>query len=257
MTARIDALRARIYRPLAAIALAALFASCAAHRPPSTITPAPAPAVSEPSAAPPVAPETPAAADTALERSTITATAQRTPLQLVYAWTLQERDGRFSGKAAARVEPPDRARLDLFGPRGDGYLSAAVVGSEVRVPEGFRAQAGVVPAPALLWTALGTLHPPEGARLTSAGRSGDRTQLDYARGSEKWHFDVVSARLRHAEMETGAHRYTVDLKGDGPLGLPKQAVYRDYADFRELTLTLDQAHEAQPFPPDTWIPGGR
>jgi hypothetical protein len=251
MTARIDALRARIYRPLAVIGLAAVFVGCAAHRPP----PAVAPVASAP-AAPPSAPETPAATDAALERATIAATAPRTPLQLVYGWTLQERDGRFSGKAAARVEPPDRARLDLFGPRGDGYLSAAVVGSEVRVPEGFRAQAGVVPAPPLLWTALGTLHPPEGARLTSAARSGDRTQLAYARGSEKWHFDVVGARLRHAEMETGANRYTVDLKGDGPLGLPKQAVYRDYADFRELTLTLDQAHEAQPFPPDTWTPGG-
>ena len=68
----------------------------------------------------------------------------------------------------------------------------------------------------------------------------------------------VGPGVVHAEMQpAGGGRYTVDLKGEGPRGLPRQAVYRDYAAFRELTLTLDRADEAQPFPPDTWSPGGR
>ncbi len=115
-----------------------------------------------------------------------------------------------------------------------------------------------MPAPTLLWTALGVLHPPADAQLTAARRSGAETRLEYARGNERWKFTVVGNAVRHAEMQpAGGGRYTVDLKGEGARGLPKQAVYRDYAAFRELTLTLDRADEAQPFPPDTWSPGGR
>ena len=118
--------------------------------------------------------------------------------------------------------------------------------------------ASVIPPPALLWTALGVLNPPPRARLTVARREGDQTQLEYARGAERWRFTLVGGALSRAELDgAGSGRLTVELKGTGPLGLPKQAVYRDYAAFRELTLTLDRADEAEPFPPATWSPGGR
>lgn len=200
-----------------------------------------------------------AAPDTAgLVARAVQATAPRRALRLVFSWSLQERDGRFSGQGVARVDERYRARLDLFGPRGEGYVSAAVVGEELRVPPSFQQQAGVVPAPALLWSALGVLRPPADARLTRIARSGDQATLEYARGDEHWRFTLVGDRVRGAELDRPrGGRQTVELRGEGPLGLPKTAVYRDYAAFRELTLTLDRANEAESFPPDTWSPGGR
>ena len=278
MPIRIDAQSDRVYRPHqgtgtlragALLALATVLTACGPHAPPAT--PAPGGTAVRAPAAPPVQGATKATAtQTALpengagpaaveiERAAVAAAAlPATPLRLVYSWSLLDRDAKFSGQAATRVQPPDRARLDLFGPRGEGYLSAALVGSDLRVPTSLQERASLVPAPPLLWTTLGVLRPPADARLTDARRSGDETRLEYVRGNERWKFTVVGRSVRHAEMQpAGGGRYTVDLKGDGARGLPKQAVYRDYAAFRELTLTLDRADEAQPFPPDTWSPGG-
>jgi len=196
--------------------------------------------------------------DEQLARDAIAATAPRSPRRLVFAWALKDRDARFNGQGVARVEPPYRARLDLFGPRGEGYVSAAAVGAELRIPPAAQSQAAMLPPPALLWTALGVLNPPGDARLTGASRQGDETRLEFARGGERWRFTLVGGRLRRAELDgAGPGRQTVELSGEGALGLPRSAVYRDYAEFRELTLTLDRANEAESFPPETWSPGGR
>ncbi len=253
-----------------ALALAGV-AACAHRAPPASPTPQGSPAAPGESAAPaspgaatnaaPPASAPAAAGDTAaadVARAAIAATAPKRPMKLVFAWSLQDRDARFSGKGAARIEPPYRARLDLFGPRDEGYLSAAVVGEDLRIPPAAQAQAAVVPPPALLWTALGVLNPPADARLTTARRDGDQTELDYTRGPERWRFTLLAGRLSRVQFDrSGAGRLTVELKGTGPEGLPKQAVYRDYAAFRTLTLTLDRADEAEPFPPAIWSPGGR
>ncbi|HEX9106998.1 MAG TPA: hypothetical protein VF832_07215, partial [Longimicrobiales bacterium] len=278
MPTRIDAPCGRVYRSLlarsrrsawrsSALALALAFgelAGCA--KPASPASPSPQATAAAPAsgsgAGSLASPDKPAAGglepDTALARAAIAATAPKAPLKLVFGWSLQDRDAHFGGKAAARIEPPYRARLDLFGPRGEGYLSAAVVGEAVRIPPSAQSQAGVIPPPALLWTALGVLSPPADARLVATRRDGEQTLLEYARGAERWRFTLVGGALRRAEVDgAAAGRLTVELKGGGALGLPKQAVFRDYAAFRELTLTLDRADEAQSFPPDTWTPGGR
>ena len=277
MPTRIDAPGGRVYRFLTtwtrcvarsgctlALALVALGA-CARSAPPPIPTPQGTGAATA-SGTPAGTPAAPALAsssvsdgpDTALASAAVAATAPKTPLKLVFGWSLQDRDAHFGGKGAARMEAPYRARLDLFGPRGEGYLSAAVVGEDVRIPPSVESQAQVVPPPALLWTALGVLSPPADARLMATRRDGEQTQLEYARGGERWRFTLVGGVLRRAEVDgSAAGRLTVELKGRGALGLPRQAVYRDYAAFRELTLTLDRADEAEPFPPDTWTPGGR
>ncbi len=257
---RIDRLPAAAYRFLSAawLTVAVAAAGCAGRAAPAS--PAPA-AGSAPSSAAPATAVTAAVgaaeADSAIARAAVAATAPKRPLKLVFRWSLQDRDAHFSGQGAARMEPPYRARLDLFGPRNEGYLSAAVVGEDLRIPAAVQAQAAVVPAPALLWTTLGVLNPPSGARLVAVRRAGEETRLEYARGPEHWRFTLVGGALRRAELDgSGAGRQTVELKGVGPLGLPQQVVFRDYAAFRELTLTLDRADEAEPFPPDVWTPGG-
>jgi hypothetical protein len=230
-------------------AMAFLLGACAAHRPPLAPTP-----LGAGGTAAPAGPASPT--DAELARAAIAATTPRTPVQLVFDWKLRDRDARFSGQGVARIEAPYRARLDLFGPRGESYLSAAIVDASLRVPEALRERAAMVPPPALLWSALGVVAPPADGRLTGVRRSGGETRLEYLRGDERWRFTLVDQRLRSAELDRpGAARQAVELKGTGALGLPKQAVFRDYATFRELTLTLDRAHEAQSFPPDIWSPG--
>ncbi|HET9985668.1 MAG TPA: hypothetical protein VFQ38_18870 [Longimicrobiales bacterium] len=209
-----------------------------------------------PAATAPASQPTPPVADVEVERAAVAATALHQPVQLVFDWNMRDRDARFGGRGSARAEPDYKARLDLFGPRGEGYFSAAVVDTTLRVPAAV-ADRVPVPPPALLWSTLGVFHPPADARLAATRRQGDETRLDYTRGNERWRFTLVGGRLSRAELDRSGGRQTVELEGTAELGLPKRAVYRDYAAFRELTLTLDHANAAQPFPPDTWTPGAR
>lgn len=197
-----------------------------------------------------------AAASAALERDLVAATAPDRPLRVRFDWTLRERDGRFRGRGVARLEPPYRARLDLFGPRGETYLSAAIVNGELRMPP--QSTDAPVPPPALLWSTLGVLLPPPGAQLAGSRHDGDRVRLEYTGARGRWRFEFERQRLRHAGWErTGGGRHTVELEGVGRFDLPQQAVYRDWAAFRELSLTLDEVKHVEPFPPETWVLGAR
>lgn len=172
----------------------------------------------------------------------------------MFAWTFSEQSARFNGRGSTRVEPPYRARLDLFGPRGETYLAAATVGDELRLPPNM--PANLIPPVALLWSAMGVLRVPEGATLELTHQSGDTLTVGYARAEERWRFRAVQGRLQYVEWNgPGAGRRTVELRGAAAHGLPQVAVYRDWAAFRELTLTLEQVNEVQAFPPDTWYPG--
>ena len=187
-----------------------------------------------------------------LETEAVRATAPSAPLHILFDWTAREPDARFAGRGVARVEPPYRARLDLFGPRGEGYLSAAVVGGESRFPRDVPPDA-VPPAP-LLWSVLGVVFPPEEATLVGASAEGDETRLDFERNGERWTYLLEAGRLRRVEWNVGGRRYTVELEGTGPHGLPRKAVYRDWAAFTELTLDLDEVERVEPFAPDIWTP---
>lgn len=191
----------------------------------------------------------------AIEREAVLHTAPEGALQIIFEWRAREREGRFEGRGAARVQDPYHARLDLFGPRGEGYLSAALVGDELRLP---RAGSEIeLPPPALLWSVLGIFHPPQGAELVATQRDGRKARLDYRRGGDRWRFEFEDGRLRRAEwVPNGGGKHTVELRGDAAYSLPAEAVYRDWVAFTELTLKLDEAERVEPFPPDVWTPGG-
>ena len=107
----------------------------------------------------------------ALESAATAATEPKQRLRIVFDWTLQERDAKFSGSGAIRAESPYHVRLDLFGPRGEGYLSAALVDWDLRLPPG--APQDLLPPPAMLWSVFGVFRPPQGAQLVST-KTGDR-----------------------------------------------------------------------------------
>jgi hypothetical protein len=185
------------------------------------------------------------------EREAVQATTPNKPLRIVFDWEAREREARFTGRGAARVEAPELARLDLFGPRGESYLSAAVVNGEVRMPPS--GTSAMIPPPALLWGALGVFQPPAGAELTASIRDGKRTRLEYRAGRDRWTFEFNDERLRRVEWNgPDGGRNTVELKGEGPARLPREAVYRDWKAFTELKLKLGEVEEVDSFPPDTW-----
>lgn len=184
-------------------------------------------------------------------RAAMEANRHTSPLWIIFDWEAREREGRFTGQGAARVEAPDRARLDLFGPRGESYLSAAIVDGEIRLPNS--AAADVVPPPALLWGALGIFQPPAGGELTRSVRNNGGLRLEYRDGDDLWTFEFQQDRLRRVELKgrDGAKK-TIELKGEGGASLPREAIYRDWAAFTELKLKLGEVEEVDSFPPETW-----
>ncbi|MFW5951219.1 MAG: hypothetical protein ACOCVZ_03780 [Gemmatimonadota bacterium] len=181
----------------------------------------------------------------------IAATAPDRPLRVVFEWTMLDGEARFTGSGAARIEPPYRARLDLFGPRGEAYASAAVVDADVRLPPGTRN----VPLPpaAMMWALLGVVRPPDQAVLAATERRDDRTVLYYVVDDGRLRYTLAGRRLVAARWDHGG-RMDVEL-GPARSGIPARAAYRDWSGHTELIMNLEQVDEVESFPTDIWNPG--
>lgn len=214
---------------LTVVALATLLPACATRSTPSTANPA--------------------AAAAAIER-----TAPERPLRAIFSWQVQERDARFDGSGAARIEPPYRARLDLFGPRGDAYLSAAVVDSEIRLPPGVRAPVQL-PSPSMMWAVLGVVRPPDQAVLAGTREDGSDLELHYTVAEDRLVYLLGNGRLRRATWKGSGRRMSVELEGARG-ALPGRAVYRDWSGHTELVIRMDEVDEVDTYPPEIWRPGG-
>lgn len=176
-------------------------------------------------------------------------------LHIIFDWTAIGRDDRFEGRGALRLAPGYRARLDLFGPRGDGLLSAVLLDDRMAVADD--GNAALLPPPALLWSVLGIFRPPADAALTGTARTAAGSMLEYGADRSRWRFHFASDRLVQVEWDAGSSRRTVAIGGYHVLGVPTAARYRDHADFRELSLTLIEVHEVAPFDPEIWRVSGR
>jgi len=239
-----------IHRLSSAAFAAALLAACAAASAPAGTPPAgPAPVPAAGSASAAADPDSIAAA---LRRATLPSS----PKQAQFGWSLDEAGSRFNGRGVARYHAPDRFRLDLFGPRGETVLAAALVGETPRVPaavtERFK-----LPSPALLWAAVGVVRPPSAARLTSATDEGGRVTVRYDLGAE----GTLEYRARGGRLESlrrlkgSAVQESVDLDRAAG-GALKSARYRDWIALRNLNLTLESSTDAATFPDDVWSPPG-
>jgi len=178
------------------------------------------------------------------------------PQQAAFGWELDEAGARLRGRGVIRAHAPERLRLDLFGPRGETYLAAALVGESFRVPP---AVAGrfALPSPALLWGALGVIRPPTGSRLVAASTEGEATTLRYqVADGETVEFRAEGARLRSVRRvgKSGA-RETVELTRSAS-GEIQRVEYRDWAAYRTLVLTPESITNVQALPESTWTPAG-
>ena len=224
------------------MALAAALAACAPAAPPQG--PAPAPVPGEPAA-----PDPALLADEAAR-----ATVPASPRQVSFAWELDEAGARFRGKGVGRIVAPHRVRLDLFGPRGETYLAAALVDGEARVPPALVGRFEL-PSPALLWGAMGVIAPPAEARLLAATREGAVTILRYQLGPDVLEYRARDGRLQSVRRSArGGTAESIDLDYDA--GALSAARYRDWAAYRTLNLTLESSTDVPSFPESTWRPPG-
>ena len=196
----------------------------------------------------------PAELAAALQRETTPAG----PRQASFGWELNEGGTRVNGRGVVRYEAPERLRLDLFGPRGETYLAAGLLGETYHVPPAVR-ERFALPSPALLWSALGVVRPPDGSALQGASAAGSEVVLRYTlpEGREfSARVDTAGglARLRRADLSgRSGVQETVEIT-PGPAGAPAQTRYRDWAAYRELILKMESVTDAAPFPASIWTP---
>jgi len=199
----------------------------------------------------------PVADPSSTARATERDTGLREPLRIDFDWELSEQGAPLSGVGVARVEPPYRARLDLFLENREPILSAALVEDDLRLPYGARED--ILPPPDLLWSALGVFRPVSGADLIAGEALEDgaeRLRYRQADGTEL-HYEVVAGALRRVDLvDDGSVLQWVRLERSEGARYPDEAVYRNLVDFRELKITRTALTPSDPFDPDIWDPRG-
>lgn len=178
----------------------------------------------------------------------------RVPQQVVFDWAMAERGGaRVDGQGVARMEPPFRARLDLFLGNGEPAGAAAIVEDDLRLPTGM--SPNVLPPPHLLWGALGVFRPGLGTGLLGAERDGEYMLVRYSLpGNSEAIYRLADGRIQQVEvMRDGSVVQRLTLERD-ELGVPVEALYRDLVEVTELKLTRTSVAQTEPFPSDIWTP---
>ncbi|GMR12748.1 MAG: hypothetical protein BMS9Abin29_0941 [Gemmatimonadota bacterium] len=189
------------------------------------------------------------AAARALATSHVTA-----PLRVDFEWWLNERSLRVAGKGVARLEP-DRARLDMFLHNGASVITIALVDDEIRIPPG--QMFDVLPAPPLLWAALGVFRPDDSMTLLGGEALGDdvirlRYQLDD--GSEL-RYRIEGGRVQQVEIREDGHMvHRVALTLEDGCDHPTEATYRQISAFRELRVQIDSVKTVDTYPAKIWDP---
>ena len=183
----------------------------------------------------------------------------KSPVRLIFDWTVREPGLRSGGRGVARLEPPYRARLDLFTGSGETVLRAALVDDELRLPAG--ASDDLIPPPALFWSSLGIFRPGGDYRPAGGWEADDGTlRLNYeAEGRDALVYEL-DGNGDVAALSLARDGETVDeLRLSLPLreGFPTEATYRNLIDFRELTFSLDTVEVVESYPSDIWFPGSQ
>jgi len=195
-------------------------------------------------------PDAQATAGVLQERTSI-----REPVRIDFRWQLNESGSRMSGVGVARIEPPYRARLDLFLDNDESVMSAALVDEELRLPYG--ASDDILPPVELMWGTLGVFRPMNAATLLGGARlegEAERLRYAYENGAEL-HFEVGQEGVRGLELlDGGAVVEWVRLTREGNEPYPRAATYRNLVEFRELRITRTSVATAQPFDPAIWDP---
>ena len=172
---------------------------------------------------------------------------------VVFQWRVREPDLRLEGEGVARLQHPDRARLDLFMENGEAVLAAGLVENQLWAREETALE--FVPSPALLWAFLGVFRPGEDATWLGGEAFDDdvfRLRYRLLDGEELRYLlrsgSVTEVELRHEG--DALHRVVLNWEGGGEL--PSEATYRNLASFSELKVTVDTVERVDSHPSDIW-----
>jgi hypothetical protein len=177
------------------------------------------------------------------------------PLRIVFDWQLNDAGQRVEGRGVARVEPPDRARLDLFLDNGETVVSAALVDGDLRLPPG--SPDDILPPPDLMWGALGVFRPLGDPRLLGADqleRDGVRLRYRYEDGNEIHYTAAAGVMIALELLHDGHVVQRVDVAPEREAHYPLEATYRNLAEFRELKLVRQSLAVVAAFDPEIWDP---
>jgi hypothetical protein len=177
-------------------------------------------------------------------------------LQINFEWRLNEARQRHRGIGVARVEPPYRARLDLFTDDLETVITAVLLDGELHLPPG--SPDDILPPTDLMWGTLGIFRPHEVQLLGADRLEGDAMRLRYAYsdGTEV-HYEALAGALRSMELlDDGYVVQRVEVRIEDGGRYPVEATYRNLAEFRELTIVRGSLETVAPFDPDIWDPAG-
>ena len=207
-------------RALASIVVALVVAGCAPRLRPLTGTPAPA----------------------TLPRGTLPPGQRR----IVFTWQLNDPDLTARGEGAARIAPPDSARLDFFLAGGAASGAAILINGALRLPlQAPDLSRRLIPPAPLLWGAFGRLAVPPAAD-TVVRVDGDTLRADIA-NPVAWRLTFVRDTLRKIERVEGSRILEwVERFADG------RVRYRNESSRRQLDLSITRCDIVSAFDPAIW-----
>jgi hypothetical protein len=189
--------------------------------------------------------------DTARIRALSDATAPNEPVQITFTWSLQDRDFKFSGRGIVRMQGPYHARLDLFGFQDLLVARTALIDDSLSIV--YSGPKVPLPPPAFMWATVGVFKAPVAQSPSSFNTDGTGFSFGYDPAPAHWRFRADATTLRSAEWQgDDGGRRTVELSGPFRMGRPSKAVYRDWREFRELTLVLTAVEKVDSFAPEIW-----
>lgn len=166
--------------------------------------------------------------------------------RIVFRWELEDPDLVARGEGAARIAPPDSARLDFFLGGGVASGAAVLIDEELRLPQ--RADdlsRRLVPPAPLLWATLGRLALPP-LRDTVARVDADTLRADIG-SPVTWRVTFVRDTLRRLErVNSGRIVEWVERFANG------EVRYRHEVSRRRLDLTITRSDDVSAFDPAIW-----
>lgn len=177
-------------------------------------------------------------------------------IRIEFQWRLNEDRQRHRGIGLARIEPPYRARLDLWTDDLETVTTAVLIDGELRLPPGSRDD--ILPPIDLMWGVLGVFRPHDVLQLGADRLEGDAMRLRYTyegRDDSELRYEVAEGLVRSVELLEDGHvvqRVQVET-GEGDR-YPVEATYRNLTAFRELTIQRDSLRRETTFDPSIWDP---
>lgn len=161
------------------------------------------------------------------------------PAFVRFEWAYGDRRGDVDGDGAARFNPPDSLRLDLF---TSGEVAMAVALADDALTSLGEIEDIEIPPRSFLFAMAGLFRPDPGVPPRGFEADGD-TVLVYGPEARRLYFWADGGRLvRVEERDHGRLRRRVELTWDGASEWPSEAEFRDLEEPSRVRWTTTETH---------------